>query len=61
MTPSTIKALSLEERRELAAEYLADGGKGGTYNLETATFKNVIERTHFIGVRIACSLRCRCL
>jgi hypothetical protein len=46
-TTAAIKALSLDERRELAEAYLADGGKGKTYQQETATFKDAVERTAF--------------
>jgi hypothetical protein len=46
-TSAAIKALSLDERRELAETYLADGGKGVTYQRESATFKDAIERTAY--------------
>ncbi|MFM0077004.1 replication initiation protein [Paraburkholderia sediminicola] len=48
-TTAAIKALSQDERRELAEAYLADGGKGKTYQKETATFKDAVERTAFTG------------
>jgi hypothetical protein len=46
-TTAAIKALSVSERRLLAAAYLADGGTGTTYQQETATFKDPLERTAY--------------
>lgn len=44
---TAIKALSIEQLRELASAYLAQGGKGATYSPQTATFSDVIERTTY--------------
>ncbi|SAL62832.1 initiator RepB protein [Caballeronia humi] len=46
-TTAAIKALPNTERRKLAAKYLADGGKGMSYQSETGTFKDVLERTAY--------------
>lgn len=46
-TKAAIAALTLEERMELAEAYIAGGGKNNTYQKETATFKNALERTAF--------------
>ena len=46
-TTAAIKALPIAERRKLAAKYLADGGKGMSYQTETGTFKDVLERTAY--------------
>lgn len=42
-----IRSLSVEEKRELAAAFIAEGGSAKTYVEETATFKDVLERTAF--------------
>lgn len=44
---SAIKALGIQQKRELANSYLAQGGKGNSYSPETATFSNVLERTAY--------------
>jgi hypothetical protein len=46
-TSDAIKALSLEEKQRFALEYMAEGGKGNTYQPETGTFKNALERTAY--------------
>ncbi|MEX3969897.1 replication initiation protein [Paraburkholderia caribensis] len=46
-TTAKIKSLSLEEKQKFAAEYMAEGGKGNTYQPETGTFKNALERTAY--------------
>lgn len=46
-TTAAIKALSIEERRGLATQYIEAGGAATTYQRDTATFKNVVERTAF--------------
>lgn len=46
-TTDKIKALSLEEKQQFAAEYMAQGGKGNTYLHDTGTFKNALERTAY--------------
>jgi hypothetical protein len=46
-TTAAIKALTIEQRRELAAEFIASGAAAKSYRQETATFKNVVERTAF--------------
>ncbi|MCK4140021.1 replication initiation protein (plasmid) [Ralstonia solanacearum] len=44
---SAIKALGIQQKRELANAYLAQGGKGNSYSPETVTFSNVLERTAY--------------
>lgn len=44
---AAIKALSIEEKRDLAAAYIAEGGGATTYSPQTVTFKNVVERTAY--------------
>ncbi|MFM0756039.1 replication initiation protein [Paraburkholderia strydomiana] len=46
-TSEKIRALSLAEKQQFAAEYMAQGGKGNTYQHETGTFKNALERTAY--------------
>jgi Initiator Replication protein len=46
-TSEKIKALSLIERQQFATEYMAQGGKGNTYQPEVGTFKNALERTAY--------------
>ncbi|RKR31143.1 replication initiation protein [Paraburkholderia sp. BL17N1] len=46
-TSDKIKALSLSEKQRFAAEYMAQGGKGNTYQPEIGTFKNALERTAY--------------
>lgn len=46
-TSDRIKALSLAEKQQFAAQYMAEGGKGNTYQHETGTFKNALERTAY--------------
>jgi hypothetical protein len=46
-TTAAIKGLSIEQRRELAAEFIASGAAAKSYRQETATFKHVAERTAF--------------
>lgn len=46
-TSDKIKALSLEEKQQFAAEYMDAGGKGNTYQHEKGTFKNALERTAY--------------
>jgi hypothetical protein len=46
-TTAAIKALTIEQRRELAAEFIASGAAAKSYRQETATFKHVAERTAF--------------
>ncbi|MFM0123316.1 MULTISPECIES: replication initiation protein [Paraburkholderia] len=46
-TSDKIKALSLEEKQQFAAEYMNSGGKGNTYQHEKGTFKNALERTAY--------------
>jgi hypothetical protein len=46
-TSDKIRALSLPEKQLFAAEYMAQGGKGNTYQHETGTFKNALERTAY--------------
>jgi hypothetical protein len=47
LTTAKIKALTLEEKQRFAGEYMAEGGKGNTYQQETGTFKNALERTAY--------------
>jgi hypothetical protein len=59
-TTAAIQALSLEERRELASMYMATGGGATTYQPDTATFKNVVERTaHTAWLRMTIAKRIR--
>jgi hypothetical protein len=46
-TSDKIKALSLKEKQQFAAEYMNEGGKGNTYQHEQGTFKNALERTAY--------------
>lgn len=46
-TTEKVRALSLAEKQQFAAEYMAQGGKGNTYQHETGTFKNALERTAY--------------
>jgi hypothetical protein len=46
-TSDKIKALSLKEKQQFAAEYMNEGGKGNTYLHEQGTFKNALERTAY--------------
>jgi len=46
-TTAAIKALTIEQRRELAAEFIASNATVKSYRPETATFKDVVERTVF--------------
>lgn len=46
-TSERIKALSLAEKQQFAAEYMAQGGKGNTYQHDAGTFKNALERTAY--------------
>ncbi|WP_345817750.1 replication initiation protein (plasmid) [Paraburkholderia sp. PREW-6R] len=46
-TSEKIKALSLVEKQQFAAEYMAQGGKGNTYQHDIGTFKNALERTAY--------------
>ncbi|MEX3815746.1 replication initiation protein [Paraburkholderia sp. BR13439] len=46
-TTAKIKSLTLEEKQKFAGEYMAEGGKGNTYQPETGTFKNALERTAY--------------
>jgi hypothetical protein len=47
LTTAKIKSLTLEEKQKFAGEYMAEGGKGNTYQSETGTFKNALERTAY--------------
>ncbi|MHA6896367.1 replication initiation protein [Ralstonia pseudosolanacearum] len=44
---SAIKALDIEQKREFAEAYLAQGGKGNSYSPQNVTFSNVLERTAY--------------
>lgn len=44
---TAIKALSIEQKRSLASEYLEQGGKGRSYSPQTLTFTDVLERTAY--------------
>ncbi len=44
---SAIKALDIKQMREFANAYLAQGGEGNSYSLETGKFSNVLERTAY--------------
>ncbi|MBT1536518.1 RepB family plasmid replication initiator protein [Ralstonia solanacearum] len=44
---SAIKALDFKQMREFANAYLAQGGEGNSYSLETGKFSNVLERTAY--------------
>jgi hypothetical protein len=46
-TTAKIKSLTLSEKQKFAGEYMAEGGKGNTYQMETGTFKNALERTAY--------------
>jgi hypothetical protein len=46
-TTAKIKSMTLEEKQAFASEYMAEGGKGNTYQSETGTFKNALERTAY--------------
>jgi hypothetical protein len=46
-TTAKIKSLTLSEKQTFAGEYMAEGGKGNTYQPETGTFKNPLERTAY--------------
>ncbi|MEM5419360.1 hypothetical protein V2W23_14130, partial [Staphylococcus gallinarum] len=46
-TSDKIKALSLKEKQQFAAEYMNEGGKGNTYLHEQGPFKNALERTAY--------------
>jgi hypothetical protein len=37
----------LAEKQQFAAEYMAQGGKGNTYQQDIGTFKNALERTAY--------------
>ncbi|MFM0069262.1 replication initiation protein [Paraburkholderia aspalathi] len=57
-TSAAIRALSLDERRELVQAYFVAGGRGQTYQRETATFRDVIERTAYTAwLRTTMSIR----
>jgi hypothetical protein len=58
-TSQKIKALSLLERQQFEAEYMAQGGKGNTYQPKIGTFKNALERTAYtawLRAKMAASL-----
>lgn len=58
-TTGKIKALSLIERQQFTAEYIAQGGKGNTYQPEIGAFKNALESTAYtswLRGKIAASL-----
>jgi hypothetical protein len=46
-TTAKIKSMTLAEKQKFASEYMAEGGKGNTYQSETGTFKNALERTAY--------------
>jgi hypothetical protein len=46
-TTAAIKALTIVQKRELAAEFIASNTAVKSYRPETATFKDVVERTAF--------------
>ncbi|WP_236597566.1 hypothetical protein [Paraburkholderia kirstenboschensis] len=46
-TSEKIRALSLAEKQQFAAEYMTQGGKGNTYQHDIGTFKNALERTAY--------------
>ncbi|MGF6547112.1 replication initiation protein [Paraburkholderia youngii] len=46
-TTARIKSMTLAEKQKFAGEYMAEGGKGNTYQPETGTFKNALERTAY--------------
>lgn len=59
VTAAAIKALSLDERRALLAEYIEQGGKASSYIESTATFRNALERAAFtawLAVKIGATI-----
>ncbi|MGF6870680.1 replication initiation protein [Paraburkholderia sp. MM5477-R1] len=46
-TTAKIKSLTLAEKQQFVGQYMAEGGKGNTYQPEMGTFKNPLERTAY--------------
>jgi hypothetical protein len=46
-TTAKIKSLTLAEKQRFVGQYMAEGGKGNTYQPEMGTFKNALERTAY--------------
>ncbi|WP_350357371.1 replication initiation protein [Paraburkholderia fungorum] len=46
-TTAKIKSLTLAEKQQFACQYMAEGGKGNTYQPDVGTFKNALERTAY--------------
>ncbi|KVU90242.1 plasmid replication initiation protein [Burkholderia ubonensis] len=44
---AVIKALTREQRAQYVREFEEEGGKVSSYSLETGTFKDALERTHY--------------